>query len=360
MNTVTVKILVGAIILSAFLVVGLAARGGSETEGEARDTPDTRSSGTPEYAGDFLPAYLELHETGELARRAEQLWAVMESCRLCPRVCGVNRLAGEKGYCQAPGSHLVIASVQPHLGEERPLVGQRGSGTIFLSHCNLRCVFCQNYQISILGRGSRATIEDLAEAMLRLQNLGCHNINVVTPTHYSPHIVAALDIAAGRGLRLPVVWNTSGWERVEVLEKLDGIVDIYLPDIKYADSDEAGLYSRAPGYPDQTKQAVLEMHRQVGVAHPNEAGIINRGLMIRHLVMPDSASGSKQVLQWIHENLPDDTYINIMAQYSPYHEAFQFPRIARRITDDEYRDVVDFAQELGLSNLDSRTARWLR
>lgn len=361
MNTAMVKVLVGAGILSVFLVVGLAARGGTETDGVA---PDSTSSGTPAYtgdfAGDFTPAYLELHESGELARRAQQLWSIMESCTLCPRMCGVNRLAGEKGYCQAPGSHLVIASVQPHPGEERPLVGRGGSGTIFFSHCNLRCVFCQNYQISILGRGSRVSIDELANAMLELQNLGCHNINVVTPTHYTPHIVAALDIAAGRGLRLPVVWNTSGWERVEILEKLDGIVDIYLPDIKFAHSEDSAIYSRSEGYPEQTKQAVLEMHRQVGVAHPNEAGIINRGLMIRHLVMPDSASGSKGVLQWIRKNLPEDTYVNIMAQYSPHHEAFQFPRIARRITDHEYRDVVDHAQELGLTNLDSRTARWLR
>lgn len=351
------KVLVSVAILTIFLVIGLPARlalqAGSAPESSSHRQVDGSTGGTPPVVSDFTPAYLALHESGELARRAQQLWAMMESCNLCPRSCGVNRLAGEQGYCRAPGSSLVVASVQPHFGEERPLVGGRGSGTIFFSHCNLRCVFCQNYQISILGRGTRVSIEQLATAMLELQDFGVLNINVVTPTHYTPHIVAAIDVAAERGLRLPIVWNTSGWEQLEVVQLLDGIVDIYLPDIKFADSRESREFASAATYPEYTKAAVLEMHRQVGVAQPDAQNVVNRGLMIRHLVMPDDASGSRGVLDWIAENLPLDTYVNIMEQYTPHHEAFNHPRIARRVTAAEYQDIVDHAQELGLTNLDS-------
>ncbi|TVR90500.1 MAG: radical SAM protein [Spirochaetaceae bacterium] len=367
MNTTLLKTLTGVGILTVFLAIGLHVRIGNgaihagRNAGQTRQTnqANTNNDTVPKSNSPFVPAYMKLHESGELAKRAQELWSMLESCNLCPRNCGVNRLAGERGYCRAPGSDLVIASVQPHFGEERPLVGQGGSGTIFFSHCNLRCVFCQNYQISILGRGNRISVEQLANAMLELQQFGAHNINVVTPTHFTPHIVAAIDIAAGRGLRLPIVWNTSGWEHVEVIQLLDGIVDIYLPDIKFAYGEDSQTYADSPTYPEQTKQAVLEMHRQVGVAHPGAAGIVNRGLMIRHLVMPDNAGGSKQVLDWIATNLPADTYINIMEQYSPHHEAFNYPRIARRTTAAEYQSVVNYAQELGLSNLDSRAARWL-
>ncbi len=368
MSTTRLKAFAGVGIIAVFAAVGLSLRvGGTVTAApssesqpdDPRGAADVRGGATPP-AGGFVPAYLALHESGELAERARQLWAMMESCNLCPRSCGVNRLAGAQGFCRAPGTQLVVASVQPHFGEERPLVGRSGSGTIFFSHCNLRCVFCQNYQISILGRGNRTSIDELANAMLQLQAFGSHNINVVTPTHYTPHIVAAIDVAAARGLRIPIVWNTSGWERVEVLRLLDGIVDIYLPDMKFASSAEAEQFARSPGYPEQTKRAVLEMHRQVGVARPDSEGIVNRGLMIRHLVMPDSASGSKEVLDWIAANLPPDTYVNIMEQYTPHHEAFSIPRIARRVTTAEYQQIVDHAQQLGLTNLDSRTARWLR
>lgn len=363
MNATALKALVGAGIFSAFVAVGLSSRLGPRAaavsfgEWEAADAAGGRP---PSDGGEFAPAYLALHESGELAKRAGALWAMMESCNLCPRNCGVNRLARAQGFCRAPGSDLVISSVQPHFGEERPLVGRGGSGTIFFSHCNLRCVFCQNYQISILGRGTRITVEQLATAMLQLQAAGCHNVNVVTPTHYAAHIAAAIDLAAGRGLRLPIVWNTSGWERIEVLRLLDGIVDVYLPDIKFASGEEAGRFAGAAGYPGETKRAVLEMHRQVGVAHPNADGVVNRGLMIRHLVMPDNASGSKEVLDWIAANLPLDTYVNVMEQYAPHHEAFSHPRIARRTTPEEYRHVVEHAHRLGLSNLDARAVRWLR
>jgi len=241
----------------------------------------------------FEPAYLKLHKTGELQKRAEQLWAIMESCQLCPRRCGVNRLKGMSGFCRTPGATLVVSAAHPHFGEERPLVGNGGSGTIFLTHCNLRCVFCQNWEIAQLGRGVESNIDEFAKMMLQLQKIGCHNLNLVTPTHYSALILKALDRAAETGLRLPIVYNTSGWERLEILTLLDGIVDIYLPDFKYWDSDMSAKYSSgAESYPAMTSEAILEMHRQVGVAQPAKDGIMQRGLMIRHLVMPNNTSDS--------------------------------------------------------------------
>jgi putative pyruvate formate lyase activating enzyme len=309
----------------------------------------------------FEPAYLKLHKTGELENRAENLWTIMESCQLCPRKCGVNRLEGMSGFCQSPGSTLVVSSFHPHFGEERPLVGTGGSGTIFITHCNLRCVFCQNWEISQLGRGSECALDDFAAMMLLLQEIGCHNINFVTPTHYSALILKALVIAAENGLRLPIVYNTSGWERLEILEILDGIVDIYLPDFKYWDSEMSTKYSSgAENYPEVTKEAILEMHRQVGVAKPANDGIMQRGLMIRHLVMPNNVSGSEKIMEWIGENLPKDTYVNIMAQYTPRFKAFDYPEISRRIEKEEYFKVVNKAQEVGLTNLDIQGYSWLQ
>ena len=312
-------------------------------------------------ATDFEPAYLKLYRTGELKKRAEELWAIMESCQLCPRQCRVNRLKGASGFCRAPGATLVISAFHPHFGEERPLVGLGGSGTIFLTHCNLRCVFCQNWPISHLGSGDETTIDEFADMMLQLQREGCHNINLVTPTHYSPHILKALDVAAGKGLRIPIVYNTSGWERLEIIQLLDGIVDIYLPDFKYWDSEMSAKYSAgAASYPKVTQVAILEMQRQVGVAKPNKTGIMERGLMIRHLVMPNNVGGSEQVMEWIAQNLPKDTYVNIMMQYTPMHKAFDYPEISRRITLEEYRVVVQRAKDLGLTNLDIQGHWWLQ
>lgn len=309
---------------------------------------------------DFEPAYLELHRSGELTKRAEQLWEVMRECALCPRECGANRIEGQTGFCRARGTTLHVASFHAHFGEERPLVGWGGSGTIFFSHCNLRCVFCQNWDISQAGRGTVISIEDLAEIMLALQSWGCHNINLVTPTHYAPHILKALDIAADKGLRLPIVYNTSGWERIEVLKLLDGVVDIYLPDFKFYDPELSAKYaSGADSYPTVTKEAIYEMHRQVGVARPEKDGLVYRGLMIRHLVMPGDASGSIEVMEWIAENLPKDTYVNIMAQYRPAYKAFDYPEISRQVTSAEYEAVVRRARELGLTNLDVQGFWWL-
>jgi putative pyruvate formate lyase activating enzyme len=323
-----------------------------------------------EVDGTFVPGYVKLHRSGELKKRGEALWKRMKPCKLCPRTCGVDRHAGKKGFCDS-GSDLVIASYKPHFGEERPLVGRGGSGTIFFSHCGLRCVFCINYEISLQGQGTRRSIEDIARMMLRLQQRGCHNINVVTPTHYSAHIVRALDIAAARGLRLPLVYNTCGWESMEILKKLDGIVDIYLPDMKYASGEMAEkysslappdfertrpevaeTYSSSETYPELTKMALLEMHRQVGVAKPASDGLMYRGLMIRHLVMPNRVSGAKEVVQWIAKNLPKDTYLNLMSQYTPTHKAFDYPEISRKITREEYDEAVRAAKEAGLTNLD--------
>ena len=308
---------------------------------------------------DFEPAYLAHHRNGELKRRAAALWAVMEECRLCPRECGVNRLDGEKGFCRAPGAKLVVSAFNPHFGEERPLVGKGGSGTIFFTHCNLRCVFCQNWQISHMGRGIDSSVDELAKTMLKLQNAGCHNINLVTPTHYSAAIVKALDIAAAKGLRLPVVYNTSGYERLDIIQLLNGIVDIYLPDFKYGDNAMALKYSAgAEDYLELTRAAVLEMYRQVGVAKPASNGIMQRGLMIRHLVMPNDTSGSEKVIEWIAENLPKDTYVNIMAQYRPVYKAYDYPEIARRISIKEYDTVIEKAVKIGLTNLDVNEYRW--
>jgi len=300
----------------------------------------------------FEPAYMRLHRSGELKKRGDELWSIMESCKLCPRMCGVNKLAGNKGFCQA-SSQLEISAYHPHFGEERPLVGKGGSGTIFLTNCSLRCVFCINWEISQGGQGYPRSIEDMAEMMLYLQKMGCPNINFVTPTHYSPHILLAVDMAAGKGLRLPLVYNTCGFERLEILKKLDGIVDIYLPDFKYSDGKMAAKYSsEAVNYPEVTKEALLEMHRQVGVAKPAGDGLMYRGLMIRHLVMPNRVSGTKGVIEWIAENLPKETYLNIMSQYRPMHKAFDYPEISRRITREEYNEAVKWAKDAGLTNLD--------
>ncbi len=299
----------------------------------------------------FEPSYLELHRNGTLKARADVMWDMMRDCSLCPRDCGKNRIRGRRGDCNA-NADLEISSFAPHFGEERELVGQNGSGTVFFTNCSLLCVFCINYDISQLGRGRRHSINDLADMMLTLQRIGCHNINVVTPTHYAPHILKALDIAAGKGLKLPLVYNTCGWEQLEILQLLDGIVDVYLADFKYADPFAANKYS--PGaitYPEITRTALLEMHRQVGVPVAEASGVINRGLMIRHLVMPNNVARSEKVVEWIAENLPKDTYVNLMSQYTPVFKADEFPEISRRITRAEYNAAITAARNAGLTNL---------
>jgi putative pyruvate formate lyase activating enzyme len=238
-------------------------------------------------------------------------------------------------------------------------VGKGGSGTIFLTNCSLRCVFCINWEISQEGRGSERSIEEFANMMLTLQKRGCPNINFVTPTHYSPHIVLAVDRAISKGLRLPLVYNTCGWERVEILKILDGIIDIYLPDFKYSDGKMAAKYSsEADTYVEVTKNSLLEMNRQVGVAKPADDGLMYRGLMVRHLVMPNNVSGTKEVIEWIANNLPKDTYLNLMSQYRPMYKAFEYPEISRKISTEEYVNAIKLAKEVGLTNLDIQGYRY--
>jgi len=250
----------------------------------------------------FKPSYLSLFEKGELRQRAQVLQEFLKECRLCPRECRVNRLDGEIGYCGAR-SELMVSSAFPHLGEEPPLVGNHGSGTIFLTHCNLRCIFCQNYDISHLGRGEQVTPFDMARAMIKLQEIGCHNINFVTPTHYASQIVTSLSEAIEMGLHLPIVYNCSGYESVEVIRLLEGIVDIYMPDVKFMDEKYSERYSNAPDYPEVVKKVLKEMHRQVGNLATNSGGIAERGLLIRHLVMPGGVASSESVLKLTAEEI---------------------------------------------------------
>jgi len=298
------------------------------------------------------PAYVKLEEQGELARRVEQAYSIFNECELCPRQCGANRLNNEQGFCQA-GAKLKVHSANPHFGEEISLVGEKGSGTIFFSSCNLRCVFCQNWPIAHMGYGRKMQDAELADMMLHLQKIGCHNINLVTPTHFMPNILNATRLACQKGLRIPLVYNTSGYERFEILKILDGIVDIYLPDMKFMDADPAEKYlGEASDYPEVSQQAVMEMHRQVGIHRVNSEGVAVRGLMIRHLVMPNRVAGTEKCVRWVANNLPKSTYLNIMHQYHPDYEAFDYPKIWRRINVQEYLEAFRWAEEYGLTNFD--------
>ncbi len=287
---------------------------------------------------------LYLENLNRLKERAEELEAIYESCELCPRRCGVNRHR-ELGYCKAP-SQLVISSWGPHFGEEPPLVGLGGSGTIFFTYCNLLCVFCQNYEISHLGYGEVCTEAELADIMLALQRRGCHNINLVTPTHYLPGILKALYIAAGKGLSLPVVYNCGGYENPEIIERLEGIIDIYMPDVKFLSTESSRRYMNAPDYPEVVTRAVRIMHSQVGDL-VGEGGIAKRGLIIRHLVMPNHLEDSKKVVDFV-ASLSPNTYFNIMFQYRPLYRAGEYPEIARRPYLWEYEEVVKYALSRGL------------
>ncbi len=295
----------------------------------------------------FLPSYIDLYERGKLSKRIGLLMDILEECRLCPRECRVNRLKGEVGYCKAP-SEIMVSSAFPHFGEEPPLVGHHGSGTIFLTHCGLRCIFCQNYDISHEGRGEPIPPSDLAMTMKRLQEMGCHNINFVTPTHYAPQIVASLPEAIEMGLKLPIVYNCSGYESLEVIQFLDGIVDIYMPDAKYMDEKHSQRYSSAQDYPEVLKRVLKEMHRQVGDLKINSAGIAERGLLIRHLVMPNGVASSEEVLKFIAEEISVHSYVNIMAQYRPEYRTLEYPEISRRITLKEYTEAIQMAKRFRL------------
>lgn len=297
------------------------------------------------------PGYLKLEDEGILEKRVDELYSIFESCHLCPRGCGINRLKGERGFCRAT-SQLKVASAHQHFGEETPLVGKHGSGTIFFTHCGLRCVFCLNYPINHLGEGDEITETKLAQFMMKLQKLGCRNINLVTPTHYVPNIVKALRIAIKEGLRIPLVYNTGGYERLKTLKLLDGIIDIYLPDLKYMNGEYSGKYSSgAFDYPEYAKKGILEMHRQVGELVTDEEGNALRGLIIRHLVMPNNIASTDKFVSWVSENLSKTTFVNIMSQYRPLFKAFDYPEIARRITIEEYKQAIKWAKKYGLEHL---------
>lgn len=298
----------------------------------------------------FIPAYKRLsrNEIWEKVKTAE---AILKECRLCPRNCRVDRRSGERGVCNS-GDKPIVASWGPHFGEERPLVGRFGSGTIFFSHCNLKCIFCQNWTISHLGEGEEITFEKLAEIMIGLQNMGCHNINLVTPTHQMPMILHSIAIAVEKGLNIPIVYNCGGYESIEAIEILDGVIDIYMPDFKYSDPETALKYSKAKDYPAVVKAVIKEMYRQVGDLVIDDRGIALRGLLVRHLVLPGGIAGTKEVVRFIAEEISKDTYVNIMDQYYPCYKAFEYPPLDRRITKSEYSEAINFALKAGLKRID--------
>ena len=297
------------------------------------------------------PGYQKLLSQGKLEARVKQALQHLEKCDVCPLECGVNRLKGELGVCKT-GELAQVSSYFAHPGEEGPISGWRGSGTIFLSRCNLRCVFCQNADISQIGFGQEVNPEELAEIMLNLQRMGCHNINFVSPSHIVPQILAGVHLAAQKGLHLSLVYNTGGYDSLAMLSLLDGVVDIYMPDMKYGDANTAWKYSRIKNYPEVNQKAVLEMQQQVGDLQIDENGIAFQGLLVRHLVLPNDLAGSESVLRFLAEQVSKDVYLNIMAQYRPAHRALNFPELNRRISPKEYQGVVALAKRLGLNRLD--------
>lgn len=296
---------------------------------------------------EYIPAYIGSYSKGILQERLEELESLLNPCTLCPRQCKSNRLVGGLGYCKAPYD-LFVSSASPHFGEEAPLVGDNGSGTIFFTHCSLRCVFCQNHDISIGGEGARCTYGKLAALMIDLQDRGCHNINLVTPTHYVPQIIKALSIAIENGLAIPLVYNTSGYDSIETIRLLDGIVDIYMPDIKFLDNDLAQKFCKAGDYPEVVRQVVCEMQRQVGDLRIDEKGIAEKGLLIRHLVMPACGADTKKIMRFIREEVSQNAFVNIMAQYHPCYRAGEFEEITGRISLKEHAEAVEYARSIGL------------
>jgi putative pyruvate formate lyase activating enzyme len=283
----------------------------------------------------------------------------MASCTLCPRLCRVDRLAGETGICRT-GRRASVSSFNAHFGEEAPLVGANGSGTIFFTHCNLLCLFCQNFEISHEGIGEEASDEQLAAVMLALQRQGCHNINFVTPSHVVPQILAALELAVPAGLNVPLVYNSGGYDRVETLGLLDGVIDIYMPDFKFWDPAVAQQACDAPDYPEVARQALLEMHRQVGDLELDERGIARRGLLVRHLVMPGGLAGTAQIMRFIAREVSPQTYVNVMSQYRPCGRAHEVPGLGAALSADEYRRAVRETIAEGITRLDQRQVLFRR
>ncbi len=306
----------------------------------------------------YVPSYVRAYEAGVLRERVDAALELLKMpCRVCPRYCKVNRAEDERGACLI-GRYAVVASAFPHFGEEDVLRGWMGSGTIFMSGCNLRCVFCQNYDISQVVRGTRVTPEQLAALMLRLQELGCHNLNIVTPEHVVPQVVEALFLAVQRGLRLPLVYNTSAYDSRESLQVLDGLVDIYMPDFKVWTPESARRYLKSKeDYAEVARESIREMHRQVGDLQIDEVGLAYRGLLLRHLVMPGLVEETKAILNWIAQTLGPNTYVNLMAQYYPANKVGEsYPEINRSVYREEYLEALEYAESLGL-RLDRRSVR---
>lgn len=307
---------------------------------------------------DFKPAYLDLLENRELEKRVAAAYPHLSICDVCALKCPVDRRAGKYGACHT-GERARVSSYGPHLGEEDPLRGWRGSGTIFFSRCNLRCQYCQNHDISQADAGDEVEPETIAAIMLELQSYGCHNINFVSPSHVVPQILAAVLIAAKAGLRLPLVYNTGGYDSLSMLALLDGVIDIYMPDMKYADPQIAHRYSKIPNYPQVNQAAVREMHRQVGDLQIDSRGIATRGLLVRHLILPDNLAGTEQIVRFLAEEISPNTYLNLMDQYRPAYRAHHYPELNRPIRADEYQAAVRAARRAGLYRLDERKRFWL-
>ena len=301
----------------------------------------------------FEPAYIETRARGLLAERISQALEILKDCVLCPRECRANRLEHQTGVCKT-GSNAVVSSFGPHFGEEAPLVGKKGSGTIFFSNCNLLCLFCQNYGISHLGEGEEVGPESIAAMMMQLQETGCHNINFVTPSHVIPQILQAVDLAADQGLRLPLVYNTGAYDSVESLKLLEGVVDIYMPDFKFWHPEIADKTCKAPDYRQVACAAIREMHRQVGDLKISSQGLATRGLLVRHLVLPGKAAGTKQIMEFIAREISPNTYVNIMPQYRPMGRAKELEGLESALQFREYEQAVAEALKAGISRLDER------
>jgi len=295
------------------------------------------------------PVYLQSYQNGKLKEISQKLSSSLKSCSICPRKCKANRLKNQLGFCKT-GIKATVYSFMPHHGEEPPISGENGSGTIFFAHCNMACVYCQNYEFSQLDTGKELTANKLAEMMLQLQSLGCHNINLVTPTHVLPQILKALPIAISAGLKIPLCYNTSGYELPETIKLLNGIIDIYLADLRYANKEISLKYSGAPDYPKYSQASLKEMHRQVGIPEFDPQGIIIRGLIIRHLVLPNNLSGTEEIMRFISKELSQGSYISLMSQYLPCYKTKEYPEISRRINCDEYKQAQAIMQKYGLEN----------
>lgn len=306
----------------------------------------------------FEPAYIATFQKGLLKEKINKAHKMLAACVLCPRRCKVDRLSGETGTCKT-GELAYVSSYNAHFGEEAPLVGRHGSGTIFFTHCNLLCIFCQNYDISHQGHGQEVSTEQLASIMLYLQNAGCHNINFVTPSHVVPQILAALEIAADMGLSVPLVYNSGGYDSTHTLKLLEGVVDIYMPDFKFWDPEIAKQACDAEDYPEMARQAVAEMHRQVGDLVTDEAGIAQRGLLLRHLVLPSGLAGTRQVMQFIAEKVSTNTYVNIMPQYRPCGRADEIKELSKHLSQKDFTTALEEAIEEGIERHDSRRRRFI-